>query len=75
MKPLGLKNSTADQRMNSGAKWRADTKIDFVATSSHRNIKSKNKHYLDRKVDPSAFMVHTPFKLANIIPLKLINDL
>ena len=49
--------------------------IDCAAASSHKSIKSQNKHYLDRKVDPSAFMVHTPFKLANIIPLKLINDL
>ena len=29
------------------------TKIDFAGDSSHRNIKSQNKHYPDRKVDPS----------------------
>ena len=29
------------------------TIIDFVAASSHRNIKSQNKHHLDRKVNPS----------------------
>ena len=29
------------------------TKIDFAAASSHRSIKSQNKHYPDRKVDPS----------------------
>ena len=27
--------------------------VDFTAASSHRNIKSQNKHYPDRKVDPS----------------------
>ena len=80
---IRIKNSTADQRMNSGAEWRADAlpRASFSAPgleNRRRGIVSQGNGgggSGGRRGEGGGNTGRPILKLANTIPLELINDL
>ena len=69
---LRIKHSKADQRMNSGAEWRADSRP--RASYSAPGLENRRKHKTDHLPSDTPSGCKT-VKLTNPIPLELIQEL